>query len=170
MTPTAGTTFATAGDDGIVITRAVKAPRGLVFAALTQPAHLPHWLGRADWTMTVCHSDPRPGGVRRFVWRRDDGVEMGMNGVYLEVTPPDGLVCTEAYDGGPGDTVNTVRLTERDGTTTITSTIRYPTTQARDAALATEMRAGAAESFARLSEHLQLTVNPAGPTAQGHHR
>ncbi len=154
---TGGTTFETPSDDEIVMTCVVNAPRDLVFEAWTDPVHLPHWLGRADWTMTVCHSDPRPGGVRRLVWRRDDGVEMGVSGVYREVTPPDGLVCTEAFDGGPGETVHTLRLIEHDGETTMVSTIRYPTTQARDAALATNMRAGVDESFTRLSEHLRHT-------------
>lgn len=165
------TTFDAHADDEVVVTRVVNAPRALVFAAWTDPAHLPRWLGRADWTMTVCQSDPRPGGIRRFIWRRGDGAEMGVRGVYREVTPPDGLVCTESFDGGPGETLNTLRLFERNGQTTITSTIRYPSAQARDAALATNMRAGFDEALSRLAELLHLTqhaVGPAGPTADDH--
>jgi uncharacterized protein YndB with AHSA1/START domain len=142
-------------DREIVLTRVVDAPRTLVFAAWTDPAHLPRWLGRRDWTMTACRSDPRPGGERRFTWRRDDGAEMGVRGVYREVTPPEGLVCTEAYDGAPGETLTTLRLTEQDGRTTVTATIRYPSPEARDAALATGMRAGFDESLIRLMAHLR---------------
>ena len=44
----AATTFDACGDDEIVMTRQLNAPHDLVFAAWTDPAHLPHWLGRAD--------------------------------------------------------------------------------------------------------------------------
>ena len=164
------TTFDARGDDEIVMTRRLNAPRELVFAAWTDPAHLGHWLGRADWTMTVCQSDPRPGGIRRFVWRRHDGAEMGVRGVYREVTHPNGFVCTESFDGSPVETLNTLRLVERRGQTTITSTIRYPSARARDAALATKMRAGFDESLTRLSEHLRLTQSAAAPARPRHHR
>ena len=155
MTPS--TRFEARGDRDLVLTHLVNAPRALVFAAWTDPERLPHWLGREDWTMTVCLSDPRPGGIRRFVWRSDDGTEMGVTGTYLEVTPPDGLVCTETYDGLPADTpptLLTLRLTGDGDRTTVTSTIRYPDTHARDAALATDMRAGLTASLARLGPHL----------------
>ncbi len=152
-------TFEARGEDELVVTCQLNAPQELVFAAWTDPVHLPHWLGRAGWRMVLCQSDPRPGGIRRFVWRHQDGTEMGVRGVYHEVTPPDGLVCTESFDGGPGGTLNTLRLVEQGGQTTITSTIRYPDGQTRDAALATNMRAGFNESLTRLAEHL----NAAGP-------
>jgi uncharacterized protein YndB with AHSA1/START domain len=149
-----GTTFAASGENEIVITRYVNAPNDLVFAAWTDPAYLPHWLGRADWTMTACQSIPRPGGIRRFIWRHDDGTEMGVCGVYREVTAPTGFVCTEKFDGAAGETLNTVRLVDTAPGTTIISTIRYPSTQAREAALATQMRLGFSESLDRLSSHL----------------
>lgn len=162
-----GATFEARGDDELVVTRRLKAPRELVFAAWTDPAHLPHWLGRAGWTMTVCQSDPRPGGLRRFVWRHQDGTEMGVRGVYHEVTPPDGFVCTESFDGGQGGTRNTLRLVEQGGLTTVTSTIRYPDGHARDAALATAMRIGFEESLSRLAEH--LTQHLVGPNNTDEH-
>ena len=123
--------------------------------------------------MTVCLSDPRPGGIRRFVWRREDGAEMGVRGVYLEVTAPTGFVCTETFDGSSGETLNTVRLVERGLRTTITSTIRYPSVQTRDAALATQMRVGLGESLDRLDARLLITRNaarPAGPAATEKHQ
>lgn len=157
----AATTFTAQGDAEIVVTRQLHASRQLVFAAWTDPVHLRRWLGRADWTMTVCQSDPRPRGIRRFVWRRCDGSEMGMRGAYREVTPPSGFTCTEKFDGGPGETFHTLLLAERRGRTEITSTIRYHDSQARDAALATTMRTGFTESLTRLAEHLRLNQNAA---------
>ncbi len=167
------TTFAALGDDEIVVTRLLNAPSDLVFAAWTDPAHLPHWLGRADWTMTVCHSDLRRGGIRRFVWRHDDGTEMGVRGVYREVTPPFGFVCTESFEGAAGVTLNSVRFVEHGDRTTITSTIRYPSSQAREAALASRMRDGFTESLDRLAAHLNDPTNsagPAGPAASHEHQ
>jgi uncharacterized protein YndB with AHSA1/START domain len=67
------------------MTRLFDAPRKLVFEAWTNPKHLPHWmLGPDGWTMPVCEVDLRPGGAWHFVWRRADGTEMSMRGVYKE--------------------------------------------------------------------------------------
>jgi len=149
------TTFTTARDREIVMNCVVDVPRRLVFQAWTNPKHLPHWmLGPKGWTMPVCEIDLRPGGAWHFVWRRSDGTEMGMRGVYREITPPERLVSTESWGGDWPETVNTLILTEENGKTTITQTVLYPSKEARDAALQTGMKAGASESFDRLAEYL----------------
>jgi uncharacterized protein YndB with AHSA1/START domain len=149
------TTFTTPTDREIVMTRVVDAPRRLVFEAYTNPKHLPHWmLGPEGWTMPVCEIDLRPGGAWRFVWRRSDGSEMGMGGVYKEVVPPERLVSTEAWGGDWPETLNTLVLSEQDSKTTITSRMLYPSKEARDAALETGMREGASQGFDRLDEYL----------------
>ncbi len=150
------TTFTTPSDREIVATRVVDAPRRLVFEAWTSPEHLPHWmLGPAGWTMPVCEVDLRPGGAWHFVWRRADGTEMGMRGVYREITPPERLVSTESWGGDWPETLNTLVLSEKDGKTTITITVLYPSKEARDAALQTGMKDGVSESFDRLAEYLR---------------
>ena len=137
------------------MTRVVDAPRRLVFEAYTNPKHLPHWmLGPEGWTMPVCEIDLRPGGAWRFVWRRSDGSEMGMGGVYKEVVPPERLVSTEAWGGDWPETLNTLVLSEQAGKTTITQRMRYPSQEARDAALQTGMRDGMTESYDRMAEYL----------------
>jgi uncharacterized protein YndB with AHSA1/START domain len=97
----------------------------------------------------------RPGGAWHFVWRRADGTEMEMRGEYREVTLPERLVSTESWGGDWPETVNTLVLSEEDGKTTITQTVLYPSREARDAALETGMKDGAAVSFDRLAEHLR---------------
>jgi uncharacterized protein YndB with AHSA1/START domain len=150
------TTFTTPTDREIVVTRVVDAPRRLVWEAWTSPEHLPRWmLGPPGWTMPVCEIDLRPGGAWHFVWRRADGTEMGMRGVYQEVVPPERLVATESWGGDWPDTLNTLVLSEEGGKTTITQTILYPSKEARDAALQTGMKDGMASSFDRLAEHLR---------------
>ena len=140
----------------IAMTRVFDAPRSLVFEAWTNPEHVPHWmLGPAGWTMPVCEIDLRPGGAWHFVWRKADGAEMAMTGVYREVTPPERLVSTEKWGPEWPETVNTLTLTEQDGKTTLTNTILYPSKDARDAALKTGMKDGATESFERLDAYLR---------------
>ncbi|MDX6375807.1 MAG: hypothetical protein QOE98_110 [Gaiellaceae bacterium] len=149
------TTFTTPSDREIVATRVFDAPRELVFDAYTSPEHLPHWMtGPTGWTMPVCEVDLRPGGVWRFVWRKDDGSEMEMTGVYDEVVRPERVVNTESWGGDWADTLNTLVLTETDGQTTMVSTSLYPSLEARDLALGSGMKEGMNISFDRLDAHL----------------
>ncbi len=151
----AATTLTTPSDREVVVTRVVDAPRRLVFEAYTNPAHLPHWmLGPQGWTMPVCEIDLRVGGAWHFVWRRADDTEMEMRGVYQEIVPPERLVCTESWGGDWPETLNTLVLSEEAGKTTITQWVRYPSKEARDAALKTGMLEGASQSFDRLAEYL----------------
>jgi len=150
------TTFTTPSELEIVMTRVVDAPPALVFEAWTSPEHLPNWMtGPEGWTMPVCEVDLRPGGAWRFVWRRDDGSEMEMSGLYREIAPPQRLVTTESWGDDWPETVNTVVLTEENGRTTITQTVTYPSLEARDAALQTGMKEGVSISFDRLADYLR---------------
>ena len=150
-TRTGATTFTTPNDREVVITRAVDAPRRLVFAAWTDPRHIPQWLlGPEGWTMPICEMDLRPGGAWRYVWRKADGAEMEMSGMVREVSPPERLVTTERWGPEWPETVNTLLLTESGGKTTITLTITYVSKAARDAALETGMADGVEQSFVRL--------------------
>ena len=142
------------------MTRVVDAPRSQVFEAWTSPEHPPHWmLGPEGWTMPVCEIDLRPGGAWHFVWRRSDGTEMEMRGVYQEIAPPERLVNTESWGGDWPDTLNTLLLSEEDGKTTIQCTVLYPSKKGRDAALETGMKEGAAKSFDRLAEYLRTMAS-----------
>ena len=151
----AATMLTTPSDREIVITRVVDAPRRLVFEAWTNPEHVPHWmLGPKGWTIPVCEIDLLPGGAWPFVWRHSDGNEMEMRGVYREITPPERLVSTESWGGTWPETLNTLILSEKDGKTTLTQTVLYPSKEARDAALKTGMKDGVNQSFDRLAEYL----------------
>ena len=150
------TTFSTPSDRELVTTRTFDAPRRRVWEAWTNPKHVPNWLlGPEGWTMPVCEIDLRPGGAWHFVWRRADGTEMAMRGVYREVTPPSRIVNTESWGGPWPETINTLELTEEGGKTTMTLTVLYPSKEARDAATQTGMKSGMIESFDRLAEYLR---------------
>jgi uncharacterized protein YndB with AHSA1/START domain len=150
----AGFSVAARGEREIALTRVFEAPRALVFEALTRPEHIRRWLlGPPGWTMAVCEVDLRVGGAYRFVWRRDDGTELGMGGVYREIAPPERLVHTERFDAAwyPGEAVVTTVLIEEGGRTKLASTVSYESRDARDAVLRSGMEAGVAVSYDRLA-------------------
>lgn len=150
------TRFSTPSEREIVITREFDAPRRLVWAAWTDPRHVPHWLlGPDGWTMPDCEIDLRPGGAWRFLWRNGSGEELEMHGVYREVAAPARLVNTERWGEQWPETLNTLDLAEADGKTTVTQTALFPSREARDAALQTGMNDGVARSYERLDEHLR---------------
>jgi uncharacterized protein YndB with AHSA1/START domain len=153
----AGTTeFTIPSDKEVAMSRVFDAPRRLVWEAHTNPRHLTQWLlGPPGWTMPVCEIDLRPGGTWRFVWRKSKGEEMEMTGVYREVKAPERLVSTERWGPEWPETINTLVLTEKDGKTTLTQTLLYPSKEARDAALKTGMKEGANQSYDRLEAHLR---------------
>ena len=141
----------------IVITRLLNAPRHLAFAAWTKPELVKRWmLGPPGWSFVVCDIDLRVGGSYRFVWRNQDGIEMGMSGVYREILPPERLISTQKFDQDPtdGETLTTLVLTEQGGKTTATITALYPSLETRDAALNTNMAEGMEAGYVRLEEVL----------------
>jgi uncharacterized protein YndB with AHSA1/START domain len=153
------TTYATPSDREVVVTRVVDAPHRLVFDAMSNPKHVPQWLtGPEGWTMPVCEIDLRPGGAWRYVYRQPDGAEMTLQGSYREVAPPERIVSTESWGPEWPETINTLVLTEAAGQTTITMTIRYPSQEARDAALRSGMKDGMDQGFARLDGLLASLV------------
>lgn len=143
-------------DREIVLTRDFDAPRRLVFAALTRPELLVRWFGARGWNLIACEVDLRVGGTWRFVSRGPDGTDMGHGGVYREIVPPERLVYTEVFDNQsyPGESLITHLFAEQHGRTTLTSTVLYPSRQARDIVLRYPMRRGVAESYGRLDEVL----------------
>jgi uncharacterized protein YndB with AHSA1/START domain len=152
---TAAVNVTTPTNREVVVTRAFDAPRRLVWDAWTGPEQLPRWmLGPPGWTMPVCELDLRRGGKWRFVWRRPGRPDMTLHGEYREVSPPERLVFTENWGDDWPELVNTLVLSEKDGKTTATLTILFPSREARDAALKTGMNEGMARSYELLDEHL----------------
>jgi uncharacterized protein YndB with AHSA1/START domain len=150
------------GDREIVITRIFDAPRRLVFDAFTKPELLKRWLtGPPGWSLPVCEIDLRVGGALRYLWRGPAGEEMGMSGLFREITPPDRIVSTEKFDQPwyPGEGVGTVVLTEQAGKTTLTQTIAYESREARDGVLKSPMEQGLGMSYDHLADLLASLAN-----------
>ncbi len=151
------------GDREIVISRSFDAPRNLVFEAFTKPEYIQRWLlGPDGWTMPVCQIDLRVGGKYRYVWRNQDGREMGMGGVFREIAAPERFVATEQFDEAwyPGEAICTFAFTEQGGATTITQTVRYDSQATRDAVLKSPMESGITRSYDRLEEIMAASGGP----------
>jgi len=161
MSTTHPLTITTPSDREIVLTRTFDAPAAMVWEALTKPEYLRRWLlGPPGWTMTVCEIEPTVGSAYRYEWRKDDGTVMGMGGVIREVIPQKRLSATERFDQSwyPGEGQVTHDLSERDGRTTVTTTLRYESKEARDAVAKSGATAGMEMGYARLDELLAARV------------
>jgi uncharacterized protein YndB with AHSA1/START domain len=147
-------TVTTPSDQEIRMTRLFNAPRDLVFEALTRPEHVREWWGRLGdgYSVPVCEIDFRVGGRWRFVNRHPRG-EAAFHGEYREIAPPGRVVFTEIFEEFPDSvSVVTADLTEEDGKTRLTATVRYASVQVRDMVLGTGMAKGAGISYDRLED------------------
>jgi len=144
-------------DRVLEITRIFDAPRALVFAAWTDPAHLKHWMGPRDHPAVELGGELRQGGAWRTCLRSTkDGRDLWQGGVYREIVEPERLVFTFAWDqedGSPGpEMLVTITFDERDGGKTM-MTLRqavFNTRENRDG-----HRFGWNSSFDRLGDYLQ---------------
>jgi uncharacterized protein YndB with AHSA1/START domain len=142
-------------DDQILIEREFEAPRHLVYKALTTPELIGRWWTAKRGDMKVAEIDLRVGGKWRYVMVAGDDFEVGFHGEYREIVPNERLVSTEAYEGvpeGSGETVNTVTLTENEGRTTMTVLVQAPNKEVRDMIIESGMEAGMQDAYDLLEE------------------
>jgi uncharacterized protein (TIGR03086 family) len=159
------------GDREIVMTRAFKAPRPLVFDAMTRPELVSRWLGVfGDYYMAECEIDLQIGGTYRYVWRGPNDFRLGMRGVFREITPPERLIATEAFEESwyPGEALNTAVFTEQHGQTIVTTTTLFETGEGRDAAMQSGMEKGVSAGYDNLD--LVLASEQERATVAGRYR
>jgi uncharacterized protein YndB with AHSA1/START domain len=151
-------------DREVRVVRSFEAPRKLVWHAHTDPDLVRRWMyGPPGWTMPVCEMDVRVGGSYRWRWKsQEDGKEFGFFGTFREVMAPSRIVHEENFDpgdvGGPMQSAEpaiiTAELSEERGVTTLTTTMLFPSKEARDGAVSTGMTDGMEIGYARLDEML----------------
>ena len=147
----------TPSDREIVLRRTFDAPRALVFEAWTKAEHVRNWYGCAVHELVVCEIDFAVGGSYCFTMRTPDGVDHTMTGIYREISRPSRIVCTERYETAgfcSEDAVVTIEFEERDGATTLTSTVVHPNRAQRDGHLNSGMERGAGETYDRLADYV----------------
>jgi uncharacterized protein YndB with AHSA1/START domain len=103
-------------DRELTITRTFDVPPRAVFHAWTDPTQAKHWMGPRGFTAAHVGGDLRQGGKWRLCLRPDDGgKEVWQGGTYREITPPNRLAFTFAWDDEHGlpshPTIVTVTLT-----------------------------------------------------------
>jgi uncharacterized protein YndB with AHSA1/START domain len=142
-------------DTTVVVTRFIPAQQELAFDVWSQCRHLQKWMfGPPGWTMPHCEMDLRAGGAYRWGWRKQDGEEMFITGVFKEVDRPHRMVSTESWGGDWAETLNTMTFTPDGEGTMFKLVMEFPSKAARDAALETGMNDGMQMGFDSLDTYL----------------
>ncbi len=136
-----------------VLTRTFAAPRETVFAALTQPEHLAHWMKATGMELAACEVDLRAGGSFRYVFQRPNGRKIEVRGAYEAVDPPRRLVYIETYDFSPLEIHVTTDLDVADRGTLFRQTLVYSSKQERDEDF-DGVATSATEAYAELEPYL----------------
>ncbi len=86
--------------EALRLSRRIKAPREAVFRAFTDPAALAKWFGPEGVQVTEVEVDLRAGGAYSMVFGETDGESHGLSGVYREISPPERMFMSWAWDHG----------------------------------------------------------------------
>ncbi|MFJ9745465.1 SRPBCC family protein [Streptomyces chartreusis] len=109
--------FAMTHDGGLRLhlQRVLRAPRSVVFRALTEPQELAKWWGPEGFTVPSVESDLRPGGRYRIAMQPPEGDLFYLVGEFVEADPPERLSYTFRWeDPDPEDRETVVTLSLRD--------------------------------------------------------
>jgi len=141
-------------DTEILIERSFRAPRALVWRAFTDASLYAKWMGPAEFPMTRCEIDLRPGGKFLYQWGGPQGHQMP--GEFVEVAAPRRLVYVDT-----GDTPSRITITfteEKDGRTRVAFHARMPSKAARDEILASGWTEGMDACYVQLDALLPSLV------------
>lgn len=125
-------------DREIVLSRVINAPRDLVFAAWSDPRHLPQWFGPAGFKIETKAIDVRVGGAWRFDMIAPDGKRYTNRMVFRRIEKPKLIEFDHGAD--KDDDAGKFRVTitfdaQSDGKTVITLRQLHPTAAQRDAGI-----------------------------------
>ena len=138
----------------IDIEREFDAPVAAVFRAHAEPDLIKQWLGPNGYEMDIEHFDFTSGGGYRYIHRNPAGEEYAFNGVFHVVRENDFAIQTFEFEGFP-DVVSIESLTFAEvgnGRTRLRAHAVYPTVEARDGMVASNMEVGVTEGYERLDK------------------
>jgi uncharacterized protein YndB with AHSA1/START domain len=84
----------------LTLDRTLAASRANLWRCWTEPELLMRWFCPKPWNVTHAEHDLRPGGRMNNVMQGPDGERFENRGVWLEVTPMQRLVFTDAFTEG----------------------------------------------------------------------
>jgi uncharacterized protein YndB with AHSA1/START domain len=126
----------TTADREIVISRAIGAPRELVFEAFTQVRHLSRWWGPEGFTTTTRSFEFRVGGAWDFVMHGPDGTDYQEWITWREIVAPERIALLHGESRDDPNAFESVLAFEQAGDETrlVMRTV-FPTKELRDEAV-----------------------------------
>ncbi len=148
--------------------RVFDAPRSRIWQAFTTD-EVNQWWGPRGWKTTSKHMDFTPGGYWHYGMKCVDesqgewfGQESWGKAEYLEIDEPNKFVYKDYFADADGRvneempaTTTTMEFIEEAGKTRIISTTVFEDEEGYDKVIAMGVEQGSAETWDRLSEHLQ---------------
>lgn len=157
-------------DLDIVLRRDFRAPKALVFEAMSKVEHVRRWFHACPgMLLPVCEMDFRVGGKFRYLMKMegDPGGGGELCGEYTEIVRPDRIVHAQRWAPIPGsDHVVTVNLAERNGITTLTQRFTHTSKVNRDGHLQSGLDQVADFTFAALEKVAQSLGTAASGVAR----
>ena len=116
------------------IRRVFNASRQQIFQAWTQPETIVQWFApTSEHVTSVPKLDLIAGGQYRIEMKAPDGNTYSAIGEYLEISEPEKLVFTWAWDGGDSGMLVTIDLYEKNnGTELVLTHEKFPDSGSRD--------------------------------------
>ena len=138
----------------IVVTRVLDAPRELVYAAFTEPAHIEQWW--APKGSTTHEMDVQPGGIWRYSQSARNGSPNPFKVKFIELDRPTRLVYDYGTDAAnaPDPVRTTVTFEEEAGKTKVTLQLMFATAAERKQAVKYGAIVGAMQALESLADYL----------------
>jgi uncharacterized protein YndB with AHSA1/START domain len=123
-------------DREILISRAIDAPRELVFEAFTEVRHLSRWWGPAGFTTTTQAFEFSVGGEWVFMLHGPDGTDYPEWICWTEIAPPERIALLHGESRGDPNAFESVLTFASDGAATrLEMRTVFPTQELRDEAV-----------------------------------
>lgn len=138
-------------------TRVFDHPVAQVYGAYADPELIARWLGPRGYRMTVDDYDFRSGGAYRYTHTGPDGDDYVFRGSLHTVRENELIIQTFEYLGFP-DVVSIESMAFEDlgdGRTRLSGHSVFPSLEARDGMLASDMETGMREGYDQLEELLR---------------
>jgi uncharacterized protein YndB with AHSA1/START domain len=158
MSTNAVTITAPEGVPFIEIEREFDAPVEAVYRAYSEPELIKQWLGPNGYDMQIESYELRTGGRYRYLHTNPEGESFAFNGVFHVARPNEFIIQTFEFEGFP-DVVAIESLTFvdlGDGRTRLVGHSTYPSQEARDGMIQSNMVVGVREGYERLDSVLTM--------------